>query len=170
MKEQTKFSGSIQFISSSPHGEVEGIVLDDGSFIKLPPHSVLKPDQIAIGAKVSGTGDRITLRPNPVYHHVILKMGALTLADDQAEKGGPKHRKALEKVSRITGKLVSIGTRPKGEVDRMILDDGTSIHLSKELELFADDMRIGQSYEITGDLRSFDKLTYLKAESVQVLA
>jgi hypothetical protein len=83
MKEQSKFSGTIRFVSSSPHGEVEGVVLEDGSFIKLPPHSILEVSQIKVGALVSGSGERLNLEPNAVFHHVLLKTGDLILANDQ---------------------------------------------------------------------------------------
>jgi hypothetical protein len=167
MKEQSKFSGTICYISSSPHGEVDGIVLDDGGFIKLPPHSVLEPKKIKVGTQVNGSGERLNLKPNSVYHHVIVRSEDVVLADDQGEHHDKKRLQKV-RVSKIVGKLVAIGTKPKGEVDRMILDDGTSVHLSKDFELFADDMLIGRKYEVEGEVRSFENLKFCKAESVSV--
>ncbi|RYZ90421.1 MAG: hypothetical protein EOP04_03965 [Proteobacteria bacterium] len=168
MKDLTKFSGTIRFISLSPHGEVEGVVLDDSSFVKLPPHSVILPYLISVGSEVSGTGERLTTKPNAVFHHVLLKSGHDVLADDQTF--GKKSKHTLPLKSKLVGKLVSIGIKPKGEVDRLIFDNGISVHLSKELDLSSEDMMIGQTYEVMGEVRSFESLTFCKADSVALLS
>lgn len=47
--QRAEFKGHIEHISVSPHGDPEGIVLEDGTFIKIPPHSLVAKDEIRKG-------------------------------------------------------------------------------------------------------------------------
>lgn len=180
MKHKRKsFSGSIRYISASPHGDPEGIVLDDGAFVKAPPHSLIKRDAFVIGALVSGEGDLIADAPNPVYHHALIRCGDEVLADDsvdheEREELKAKHeadlarrRDAKDFVATVQGKVVAVAVKPKGEIDRLVLEDGTSIHVPKHLEI--EDVDLGSAVEIAGKLRVYERLTFMKADSVRRL-
>lgn len=181
VKETKEFSGAIQFISLSPHGDTEGIVLDDGSFIKVPPHSLTANGLFKVGDFISGSGEVVNMTPNPVIHHAKVMQGRKVLADDSLDK---QHRDAMREQHRkdindrnespfiqvkIKGKVVAVGTKPNHEVDRLIFADGTSVHISKDIEMPTDEIDIGDMFEVTGEARMFDKNRFLKAESVRAL-
>ena len=180
MKKQTKFSGPITYISCSPHGDPEGIVLEDGSFIKVPPHSLLNKDLIVIGAEASGCGELVTETPNPVLHHAVLTIGKITVSDDSVppherdelkerhEQDLEKRKDAPSKKLTLNGVVVALGTKPKGEVDRIILADGTSVHVPKHVELSSEDFEIGATVEVEGEARVYGSLRFVKAKSVSI--
>ena len=184
MKEKmkrTEFSGAIRFVSISPHGDPEGVVLDNGSFIKMPPHSVKEKGLFKVGAVVSGSGELLTESPNRVFHHAKVEQDKKILADDSMEKPereGPKEKPKEDKMTRqdapanqikMSGKVVAVGTKPKGEVDRMIFDDGTSVHIPKEVELSSKEVKIGDRFEVEGEARLYNKRRFLKAETIRHL-
>jgi hypothetical protein len=176
---QTEFSGTIQYVSCSPHGDPEGIVLDDGTFVKVPPHSLRDKESFRDGIEVTGFGVLLTKEPNRVFHHAKVQIGERILSDDSGLKEErdylkERHKKELEKRKdspsekmELKGKIVAVGTKPKGEVDRLILDDGTSVHLPKEVKLDARAVRIGDTFKIVGEARRYKHLRFLKAESVR---
>lgn len=180
-KKRTRFAGSIQLITCSSHGEPEGIVLKDGTFLKIPPHSLQAKDLFKVGAAVKGSGELLTKTPNRVFQHVKLLKGQKVLADDSMKKRAREalkehHKKELKtmketpsKKVKLAGVIAAIGTKPKGEVDRLVFADGTSVHLKKELELSPRDIHIGESYEVTGKSRKYAGSLFLKAESLRHL-
>ena len=180
-KKTTEFKGTIRFISCSPHGEPEGVVLDDGTFIKVPPHSLLAKDLFVVGGLVSGNGELLTTMPNKVFHRAKIQQGKKLLADDSGKKHEReelkdqhkkdlKHRKDARSTNvKISGKVIAVGTKPKGEVDRLIFDDGTSVHIPKDVNLASSEVEIGDLFEVKGVARSFHKLRFLKAETIRPL-
>lgn len=180
MNETKSFAGKIKMVSSSPHGTPEGVVLDSGAFIKIPPHSILDADKIKTGANISGNGELIATKPNPVFHHVIAKIGTAIVSNDQ---GTPKetdalkekHKKEIDLKSQthadykdvvINGKVFSLGVKPNGEVDRMMLEDGTAVHLPKELLLDYKKVSLGDTLKIEGKGKTFKDLKFLKAKAI----
>ena len=180
MNETKTFTGKIKMVSSSPHGTPEGVVLDDGAFIKIPPHSILDADKIKTGANISGNGELIASKPNQVFHHVVAKIGNTIVSNDQ---GTPKEKDALKEKHKeendlknkahaeykditVNGKVFSLSVKPSGEVDRMMLEDGTAVHLPKELLLDYKKVKLGDTLKIEGQGQTFKDLKFLKARSV----
>jgi len=180
-KKRNAFSGIIELISCSPHGEPEGVVLDDGSFVKVPPHSLKAKDLFKIGAAVKGSGELLTEVPNKVFHHVKLLQGQKVLADDSMKKQAREtlkdlHKKEMENIKeapskkmKLSGVIAAVGTKPKGEVDRLIFIDGTSVHLKKDIDLSIKDVQIGDIFEVRGKSRRYNESLFFKAESVRHL-
>ncbi len=176
---RTIFTGTIKFVSLSPHGDPEGIVLSGGEFIKIPPHSLLDKKLLKVGAKVSGEGELINREPNQVFHHVQVKVGSRLTADDsmnedKKEKLKERHKAEMkdrphpaDKALKVKGVLIAVATKPKGEVDRMIFEDGTSVHIPKELEIEAGDCELGSEVIIRGQSRSYGEGRFIKAEAVE---
>lgn len=172
------FKGKIKLICSSPYGEPEGAVLDDGTFIKIPPHSLIHAERIKIGASVSGEGEIIPSAANPVFHHVRFKVVKDLVANDQGTHHErkmlkEKHKKAISKMKElefeemtVRSRVEAIGVKPKGEVDRIILTDGTSVHLPKELHLDSSKIHVGNILNIEGVGKYFKSLKFMKASAV----
>lgn len=178
-KEPAKFKGPIKYLSFSPHGDPEGFVLANGTFVKVPPHSLLLKDLFKIGATVSGEGELLTEKPNRVVHRAKVHQGKKVMSDDSGTKD---HRESLKEIHKkdlkarksapsekikIKGTVVAVGTKPKGEVDRIIFQDGFSVHVPKEMELSANDIAVGDKFEIKGESRAYGKNCFVKAESVK---
>ena len=179
MKSKTEtFKGKIKIIISSPYGEPEGAVLDDGTFIKIPPHSLIHAELIKVGASVSGEGELIPGALNPVFHHVKFKVVKDLVANDQGtpherEKLKEKHKKALSKIKEsefedmtVRSQVEAIGVKPKGGIDRIILTDGTSVHLPKELYLDSSKIHVGDTLNIEGAGKQFKSLKFMRASVI----
>jgi len=180
MTEKKSFAGKIKMVSSSPHGTPEGVVLDNGAFIKIPPHSILDAEKIKAGSNISGNGELIATKPNKVFHHVVAKIGNTIVSDDQGtpkEKDSlkQKHKKEIELKNRalpeykditVCGKVFSLAVKPNGEVDRMMLEDGTAVHLPKELLLDYKKVSLGDTLKIEGKGKTFKDLKFLKAKAI----
>lgn len=178
--ENKSFVGKIKMVSSSPQGTPEGVVLDNGAFIKIPPHSILDASKIEIGANISGNGELIATKPNPVFHHVLAKIGSVVVSNDQGShqdkdelKG--KHKKEIDLNAKphpeyrdvmVSGKVFSLAVKPNGEVDRMMLEDGTAVHLPKELLLDYKKVKLGDTLKIEGEGQTFKNLKFLRAKSI----
>ena len=179
-KEMKPFAGKIKMVSSSPRGTAEGVVLDNGTFIKIPPHSILDAEKVKAGANISGHGELIAKIPNEVFHRVIAKIGNTVVSNDQ---GTPKETDALKKSHKleleskaeqpaefedvtISGKVFSLAVKPNGEVDRVMLEDGTAVHLPEELLLDYKKLKTGDALKIEGKGTTFKNLKFLKAKSI----
>jgi len=172
------FRGKIKVISSSPYGEPEGAVLEDGTFIKLPPHSLIRAERIKVGASVSGCGELISSAMNPVFHHVRFKVVKDLVANDQGSfherrKLKEAHKKALSKLEniefidmKVKSRVEAIGVKSKGKINRVILVDGTTVHLPKDLYLDSSKIKVGDVLNIEGEGKRFKSLKFLKASSV----
>ena len=184
-KKRQKFSGKIEFISYSPHGDPEGIVLKDGVFIRIPPHSLLDANAFKVGAEISGEGELAAESVAPVYHHAKVMSGRTLVADDSGTKEEreslkTQHKRDLEgrrksepkmEDMEISGKVVALGRSPKGEIDRVILEDGTSIHISKEAKLGPKErkgLKVGSQIEVEGEGRAFGKTRFIKADHLKL--
>ncbi len=176
---RSKFSGTIKYISVSPHGDPEGLVFDDGTFVKTPPHSLLNGELIKVGASVEGEGELIGGESAQVFHHAKVVIGGRRVADDSIDKEKKEalkeqHKKDIKArdeaplvKANIRGKAVAFGVKPKGEIDRIIMADGTSVHVPKDIEISKDDFSVGDMLDVRGESRSFGDLRFVKADKVQ---
>ncbi len=176
---RTRFGGTVLQLSISGHGETEGVMLDTNSFVKIPPHSVLLTGKIKVGSVVSGSGVEIADRPNSVFYHAQVVIGKKLVADDSGhEKARTKSKevhqarlkasneKVVEKKTIAVARIAGIAVKPKGEVDRMLLSDGTSAHMPKELELKSKDFNLGDLIQLNGKGRTFGKNKFLHVKTV----
>lgn len=180
-----KISGLITHVSVSPHGDPEGVVIDGSTFVKIPPHSLIKADLLKVGAMVFVDGELVAEEPNQVVHHSRLLVEKTCAADDsvskkereklkEAHKMDLKKRQAIKPDSKgehveLRGRAVAFGLKPKGELDRIIFDDGTSVHVKDEVEFHAEDIAVGDEFEIQGLRKKFGAQTFIKAEKVKHL-
>ncbi len=67
-------------------------MLEDGTFVKVPPHSLVKKESFAVGEEITGEGHLINEEPNRVFHHARVKLGNAIIADDSGPE--PEREKA----------------------------------------------------------------------------
>lgn len=53
---QASRAGAIFTVLATPRGDVDGVVLEDGTVIRFPPHAVVTPAALAKRASVKATG------------------------------------------------------------------------------------------------------------------
>ena len=120
----------------NPFGEIDGVFLDNGTLVKMPPHM---SDDVAALVK---PGDVITLQGEPEAESSFEAYSITNTASNQTllrrepERNGkfmPKHLRAvgLKELS-TDGKIKQVITGRRGEPRIVILENGTNIRLPKE--------------------------------------
>jgi hypothetical protein len=141
--------GTVKQYTLTPRGDVDGLILNDGTEIKLPPHLTA---QIVFAVK---PGDAISVRG--------LKARALPLVDaasvtntatgasviDGGPPGGPGRGGNTE--TSLTGKVAAPLHGKRGEVNGVLLENGTVLRLPPpEAERFQAMLQQGQTVAVRG--------------------
>ncbi len=137
--------GTVERMNTAPKGEIDGAILDDGTFLHWPPHLedrftavVRKGDRVEASGRTE-TGKRGEIR---------FEVRTLTNLDTRAtaENNEPRGKRKKDRrgpppgprrsgpVETIRGTIERMNTAPKGEIDGAILDDGTFLHWPPHLE------------------------------------
>lgn len=173
-----KFKGTITQISCSPHGKTEGLFLDDKMFVKIPPHTLQGESSVKIGDEVTGSGDVTSGKNGKTVKHARVFVNGELFADDQMEeeqneemkKRHKKENESLklgkEKIMNVEGEILAVSTKKHGEIDRVLLEGGISIHVPKELDLHEDHLQIGDYLIVEGEGREFDHNTFIRADFI----
>jgi hypothetical protein len=115
--------GTVKQYTLTPRGDIDGLILNDGTEVKLPPHL---SGQVAFAVR---PGDAVTIRG--------LKATALPLIDAMSVTNfvtgatildsGPPDRATTEQT--ISGRVAAILHGKRGEVNGVVLDNGTNLRL-----------------------------------------
>jgi len=159
--------GKITQVSVCPHGLMEGFMLGR-AFIKLPPHhdaeAALK--RLKVGDSVSVRGEVIATKPNHVLHHVAIRsQGKVVFDHDEVEKHHKPAREPARKTLDLTGKVLAVGTRKHGEIDRVLLTGNVSVHLEEDAEL---DFKVGDTVRVKGKGTKFPRGTFVRAQRLEL--
>lgn len=136
--------GTVERLTSASKGEIDGAVLNDGTWIHWPPHLedrfsavVRKGDRIeAVGRMEMGKkGDmRFEVR-------TLTNLDTDATAENDGPRGkrkkgrgGPPEPRRSGPNETLRGTIERLNTAPKGEIDGAILDDGTFVHWPPHLE------------------------------------
>ena len=142
---QTK--GMVKQYTLGPRGEIDGLLLADGTEVKLPPHL---STQIAFALR---PGDAVTVRG--LKARALPLIDAVSVTNDATgavvlDQGGPEERSAASEV--VTGKIVAVLHGKRGEVDGAVLDNGAQLRLPPhEAERFADLLKQDQTISVRGE-------------------
>ncbi len=142
--------GQVAEYSLTPRGDVDGLILTDGTEVHLPPHLGA---QLVFAVK---PGDSVTVRglkarAIPVVQAVQVTNDATSQNVTDTGPGGPRGPwtagQTLEAQGRIKAQLYG----PRGEVNGVLLDDGTQIHLPPpEAQRLAAQIAPGQTIYASG--------------------
>ncbi|WP_293797929.1 hypothetical protein [uncultured Bosea sp.] len=142
---QTK--GVVKQYTLGPRGEIDGLLLGDGTEVKLPPHL---STQTAFALR---PGDAVTVRG--LKARALPLIDAVSVTNDATgavvlDQGGPEERSAVTEV--ITGKIVAVLHGKRGEVNGAVLDNGAQLRLPPhEAERFADLLKQDQTISLRGE-------------------
>ena len=141
-----EIQGKVAQYSLSPRGDVDGLILDDGTEVHLPPHlgaqlvfSVRPGDQVSVrGLKARGipTIDAASIT-NTATHQTVTDNGP----------PGPGGGTAMQ----VSGTIKAQLHGPGGDLNGVLLQDGTIVHMPPDqAEQMAAQLTVGQPLYVTG--------------------
>jgi hypothetical protein len=120
----------------NPFGEVDGLILDNGTLAKTPPH--LSAELVS----VAKPGDAVTLQGRPEAGTSLKVYSVTNAASNQTmtqrpearnEKRMPKHLRSTGlKEMNASGAIQHIISGKRGEPKGVVLDNGTGVRLPKQ--------------------------------------
>lgn len=147
--------GTVQQYLMNPHGEVDGLLLNDGTQINFPPHmaddliSTVKPDD-----RVTIQGDRErewVVRADVVTNS---RTGRSVVEHAPSWKDRPMalHLRRLSmNAMQASGSIAALLYAPRGEVRGFILADGTQVHVPPDVgDSVARVLTVGETVQIEG--------------------
>ena len=147
----TEVKGTVSQYLLNPRGEVDGLLLDDRTVIKFPPHlarelvQVIKPKE-----RVRANGHleaekllKAHVIANPTTGRAIREIKPIP--PERAGTLGP-----LQPLS-VAGNIRVVRRNPHGDIDGAVLEDGTLLHLPPHAgRQFAELFREGRLLAATG--------------------
>ena len=167
------FKGKVQQFTLTPRGDIDGLILTDGTEVKTPPHLTV---EVAAAFKA---GDAVTIRglkaaaiPLVAASSVTNDATGVAVIDNgpagkgKGKKGGPDQAASDGTSTDLTGKIKVALHGRKGEVNGALLEDGTAIRLPPpEAERLASLLVPGQTVAVQGMLiaNSYGKVLEVRA-------
>jgi hypothetical protein len=129
------FSGRVQQFTLTPRGDVDGLILSDGTEVKTPPRlSTALAFIVRPGDSVVIHGLRAAALPLIQAVSVTNRASGLMVADAEASplplRGPPGRRSgAPSRVAQVNGQIRMALHGPRGDVNGVLLNDGTVLRL-----------------------------------------
>ena len=121
--------GKVAQFSLTPRGDVDGVILQDGTQVHMPPHfGPLLAQAVKPGDAVTVHGLRAEARP-------VVQAGSITddatghSVVDNGPPGGPPGAAGDRQHLDVSGKVREALYGPRGEINGALLEDGTQVHL-----------------------------------------
>lgn len=128
---QTVF-GRVAYLALSPKGQIDGLVLQDHTFVRLPPGTIHVDPMTLRGATVEVDGTVVAQLPNLVLDKVIVQKDGRRLSDESPAPPAPlpfeSHAEGFGQVAEVTASVLSADADELGYVTRAVLEDGTTVH------------------------------------------
>ncbi|ODT76223.1 MAG: hypothetical protein ABS69_09800 [Nitrosomonadales bacterium SCN 54-20] len=147
--------GKVATYLINPFGEIDGLILDNGTLAKTPPHMSSNVTEFV------KPGDSVTLQGTPkagpsfeTYSITNMESNQILLRREPSwnEKPMPKHLRAvgLKEIS-TAGKIQQVIAGKHGEPKIVILDNGANVRLPKEAAYAAfSHIRMGAPFAASG--------------------
>ena len=143
--------GKVAEYSLTPRGDVDGLILADGTEVHLPPHL---GTQLVYAVK---PGDEVTVRG--LKARAIAMVQAMSVKNDATGNtvtdngaGGPPGARDAQQALSATGRIKAQLHGPRGDLNGALLEDGTIIRLPPpEAERLASTLTIGASLTVQGN-------------------
>jgi hypothetical protein len=118
--------GTVKQYTLTPRGDVDGLILNDGTEVKLPPHLT---SQIVFAIR---PGDTVTIRGLKAFALPLIDAAAVTndatgtTVVDNGRPGGPDRWTTQQTVS---GRIAAALHGKRGEVNGALLDNGVTLRI-----------------------------------------
>lgn len=140
--------GKVAQYSLTPRGDVDGLLMADGTEVHLPPHL---STQLVFAVK---PGDAVTI--HGLKARAVPMVMAMSITNDathaEVVATGPHERHGGGTPMEVSGKVKEQLHGPRGDLNGVLLEDGTIVHLPPpEAERLASQLAAGQSIYVRGD-------------------
>jgi hypothetical protein len=138
--------GTVKQYTLTPRGDVDGLILNDGTEVKLPPHL---SSQVVYAIR---PGDAVTVRG--LRARILPLVDAASVTNDATGASivdnGPGPGRATAATA-LTGRIAAVLHGKRGEVNGALLDDGTILRLPPpEAERVQSVLQPGQMVTVRG--------------------
>ncbi|GJD48917.1 hypothetical protein OPKNFCMD_1643 [Methylobacterium crusticola] len=138
--------GVVKLYTLTPRGDVDGLILTDGTEVNLPPHLTA---QVVFAVR---PGDAVTVRG--VRARAVPLVDGIGLRNEATGAAvvdeGPPNREGRD--ATLSGRVAMVLHGRRGEVNGVLLEDGTALRMPPhEAARRADLLRAGQSVSARGD-------------------
>lgn len=173
------FKGTAQQFALTPRGDIDGIILTDGTEVKVPPHLTPRlASAVRIGDAIVIHGLHAASLPLIAASSVTNEATGATVVDNGPPHGGPGKKnheppkgpddRAFTEgtPSEMQGRVKAALHGRRGEINGALLDDGTAFLLPPpEAERLAPMLVPGQQVAVRGVMRSnaFGKVLIVRA-------
>lgn len=143
--------GKVAEYSLTPRGDVDGLILTDGTEVHLPPHL---STQLVFAVK---PGDAVTIhglraRAIPMIQAMSVTNDATGNTVTDTGPGGPPGPRGAEQALTAQGRIKAQLHGPQGDLNGALLEDGTIVRLPPpEAERLAADLTPGAMLYVKGD-------------------
>lgn len=131
-----QINGVVSQYLMNPNGEVDGLLLSDNTQIKFPPHMsadltrVVKPND-----QITGIGERENAQAFRAFTITSATNGQ-SVVESRPSQFPPRMPPDLRGISltplNVSGKIKSLLHAPRGEIDGVVLEDGTILHMQPD--------------------------------------
>ncbi len=184
-------SGKFAHYLVSPSGEIDGIVLADGSVTRFPPHALVSDTApLQTGDAVRIEGDAVNGPTGPVLGHASVMKGNTTIvrgdlppppaaadpgAGPRSHRAGKHSPKAVKgpredalRALTVTAKIQGFSTDPHGSVDGILFVDGTNARAGKKVRLETLALKTGDTITVTGKGGNYPQGSSLQIETMKL--
>jgi hypothetical protein len=163
--------GTIEHVLVSPRGDIDGLLLKDGTVVRFPPHAVVAAAQLRPGSVVHASGAQVTGSDGPTLFDARVTVGGAIVADAALPPPPPRRiedpEPALLSLT-ATGRVIRVLANPEGIADAVILEDGTVVHVGPGNALGRAGIAKGAQVTATGLGGKYPSGRSLDAETLKV--
>lgn len=157
-------SGRIQFLLRDAQGKPTGIVLRNRAVVLFNPESLHDASPLAVGDSVDVRGYPNMESPNTVIQQASITESGHLVLDEMASPNPPPpagfdvpSRFSVLKKTILHAKVFALVSRGNGDLDRIVLNDGTFVQVSSGGLLDKKNLKLGSPVTVSGlgtDLKS----------------
>ncbi len=120
-----EFKGKVTQFTLSPRGDVDGLILDDGTEVQVPPHL---SNALVFSVK---PGDVVSIRGLKARSIAMVSAVTVTNVASGAVIGGAQTGGRMEDMAKmdVSGKIKALLHTPRGDVGGVLLEDGTVLRM-----------------------------------------
>jgi hypothetical protein len=155
--------GEVARVLLNPHGDVDGLLLKDSTFIRIRP-TVSNP-QLTAGARVRAEGDGTASFVRADKLTLTATGAVLDPATPPPGRPAPRALKTLEDSSTV----LQLVNNPEGEIEILVLQDGSLVTLPPKLRDEAEDaIKVGTKLTVSGEGGTYGAVKAFRADRVQL--
>ena len=141
--------GTVAQYSLTPRGDVDGLIFSDGTEVHLPPHL---GTQLVFAVKPGNAVHGLKARAVPMIQAMSVTNDASGATVIDNGPGGPKGPRAPGQMLTAQGPVKAQLHGPQGELNGVLLQDGTIIRLPPpEAQRLANTLQPGSTIFVQGD-------------------